>query len=104
MPLRFLITSGDVLHAWAIPQLGIKIDAVPGRLNQFISFIYLSGIFYGQCSELCGVAHGFMPIVVWALPNQYFINYLLNTINFNWTFFTNFSSNFTYWCLQQMDN
>lgn len=67
VPIRFLITSGDVLHAWAIPQLGIKVDAVPGRLNQFITDIWYPGVFYGQCSELCGAAHGFMPIVVEAV-------------------------------------
>ena len=62
--LRFLITSADVLHAWALPQLGIKVDAVPGRLSQYISMIRRPGIFYGQCSEICGVAHAFMPIVL----------------------------------------
>lgn len=68
MTLRFLITSGDVLHAWAVPELGLKIDAVPGRLNQIIAFITVPGVYYGQCSELCGASHGFMPIVVVALP------------------------------------
>jgi cytochrome c oxidase subunit 2 len=66
--LRILITSGDVLHAWSVPEMGIKVDAVPGRLNQFLTLIRRPGIFYGQCSELCGVAHGFMPIVVQAVP------------------------------------
>ena len=63
-PFRFLVSSGDVLHAWAVPELGIKIDAVPGRLNDALAFIRRPGVFYGQCSELCGVGHGFMPIVV----------------------------------------
>lgn len=66
--LRFLITSADVLHAWALPQLGIKVDAVPGRLSQYISMVRRPGIFYGQCSEICGVAHAFMPIVVHGAP------------------------------------
>jgi len=66
--LRFLITSADVLHAWALPQLGIKVDAVPGRLSQYISMVRRPGIFYGQCSEICGVAHAFMPIVVHGVP------------------------------------
>lgn len=66
--LRFLITSADVLHSWAIPELGIKVDAVPGRLSQFISMIRRPGIFYGQCSEICGVAHAFMPIVIHGYP------------------------------------
>lgn len=58
------ITSHDVLHSWAIPSLGIKVDAVPGRLNAIYMFILQPGIYYGQCSELCGVNHGFMPIAV----------------------------------------
>jgi cytochrome c oxidase subunit 2 len=62
--LRFVITSGDVLHSWAVPTLGLKCDAVPGRLNQTACFIKREGLFYGQCSELCGANHGFMPIVV----------------------------------------
>lgn len=61
---RVFITSNDVLHSWAIPSLGIKMDAVPGRLNQLYLYVFGTGIFYGQCSELCGVNHGFMPIVV----------------------------------------
>lgn len=60
--IRFLVTSVDVLHSWAVPSLGIKVDAVPGRLNQIFTFIKRSGDFYGQCSEICGVNHGFMPI------------------------------------------
>jgi len=64
LPIRFLITSTDVLHSWSVPELGLKIDAVPGRLNQFVSVICRPGRLYGQCSELCGVSHGFMPIVV----------------------------------------
>jgi len=66
--LRFLVTSADVIHSWAIPSLGIKIDAVPGRLSQYISMIRRPGIFYGQCSEICGIAHGFMPIVIHGYP------------------------------------
>lgn len=78
--LRFLITSGDVIHSWAVPEMGIKVDAVPGRLNQALTIIIRPGIFYGQCSELCGVAHGFMPIVVHAVSPKEF-NY--------WTFWFN---------------
>lgn len=61
---RCLITSNDVLHSWAVPSLGIKTDAVPGRLNQLFLYVLATGTYYGQCSELCGVNHGFMPIVV----------------------------------------
>jgi cytochrome c oxidase subunit 2 len=63
-PLRFLITSVDVLHSWAVPSLGIKVDAVPGRLSQVHVILKRAGEFYGQCSEICGVNHGFMPIKV----------------------------------------
>jgi heme/copper-type cytochrome/quinol oxidase subunit 2 len=62
--IRFLITASDVLHSFAVPSLGIKVDAVPGRLNQISAFITREGVFYGQCSELCGVNHGFMPIKI----------------------------------------
>ena len=64
IPLRILVTSSDVLHSWAVPEMGIKVDAVPGRLNDCVTIIRRPGVFYGQCSELCGVGHGFMPIVV----------------------------------------
>ena len=57
-----MITSADVLHSWAVPCLGVKLDACPGRLNQISLFLKRNGIYYGQCSELCGVNHGFMPI------------------------------------------
>lgn len=61
---RLIITAADVLHSWAIPALGVKMDAVPGRLNQVSLYINRAGTFYGQCSELCGINHSFMPIVV----------------------------------------
>jgi len=62
--IRFLVSSSDVLHSFSVPSLGLKIDACPGRLNQVGSFINRKGIFYGQCSEICGVGHAFMPIVI----------------------------------------
>jgi cytochrome c oxidase subunit 1 len=62
--IRVLVTSADVLHSWAVPSLGIKVDACPGRLNQFPLYITRCGYYYGQCSELCGILHGFMPISV----------------------------------------
>jgi len=65
--IRILVTSRDVLHSWAIPSLGIKIDACPGRINQISLYIKRSGTFYGQCSELCGVQHSFMPIAIKAI-------------------------------------
>lgn len=68
--IRLLITSGDVLHSWAVPSLGIKLDACPGRMNQTTLFIKRPSVFYGQCSELCGINHGFMPIVVEGIDLQ----------------------------------
>jgi len=62
--VRLLITAADVLHAWAVPALGIKLDACPGRLNQTSLYIKRPGTFFGQCSEICGINHGFMPIAV----------------------------------------
>lgn len=75
--VRVLITSGDVLHSWAIPSLGIKMDACPGRLNQVSMFIKREGTFFGQCSELCGVNHAFMPIVVDGVNIQKYITWVL---------------------------
>lgn len=68
--IRFLVTSGDVLHSWAIPSLGIKSDCTPGRLVKLHCFIQREGVFYGQCSEICGALHGFMPIVVEAVAPE----------------------------------
>ncbi len=64
---RLLVTSVDVIHSWAVPALGIKMDACPGRLNQVALYISRSGTYYGQCSELCGINHAFMPIVIEAV-------------------------------------
>jgi len=74
--IRLLITSADVIHSWAVPSLGIKVDAIPGRLNQTGLYIKRPGVFYGQCSELCGVNHGFMPIVVEGVENDVFIRWV----------------------------
>lgn len=71
--LKFYVTSADVLHSWAVPSLGLKIDACPGRLNQSISYIHHPGTFYGQCSEICGANHRFMPICVEARDIRAFI-------------------------------
>lgn len=81
--IRVLLTSVDVIHSWAIPSLGVKMDAIPGRMNQLSLFIKREGTFYGQCSELCGVNHGFMPIGIKAVPVDYFnfwINFYLDEI------------------------
>jgi len=65
--LRLLITSKDVIHSFAIPSLGLKVDAVPGRLNQLSCYLNRPGVYYGQCSELCGVNHAFMPLQMIAI-------------------------------------
>ena len=62
--IRALITSNDVLHSWALPSLGVKIDAIPGRLNQFVFMVILNSVIHGQCREICGVNHSFIPIVI----------------------------------------
>lgn len=74
--IRILVTSTDVLHSWAIPAFGIKIDAVPGRINQGFIFINRPGTFYGQCSEICGVNHGFMPIKIKSVSVDDYIYWL----------------------------
>jgi heme/copper-type cytochrome/quinol oxidase subunit 2 len=78
--IRVLVTSNDVLHSWAIPSFGVKIDACPGRLNQIGLNVRYTGVFYGQCSELCGINHAFMPIVVEVIPFWQFLSYMKNLI------------------------
>nr|AER58773.1 cytochrome oxidase subunit 2 [Dendrocincla merula] len=74
-PIRVIVTADDVLHSWAVPSLGVKTDAIPGRLNQTSFITTRPGIFYGQCSEICGANHSFMPIVVESAPLNYFENW-----------------------------
>lgn len=81
--IRVIITASDVLHSWAIPSLGVKLDACPGRLNQTSMFIKREGVFYGQCSEICGINHGFMPIVIEAVSLDNYITWLNKKIEFN---------------------
>jgi cytochrome c oxidase subunit 2 len=75
--IRLLITSSDVLHSFAVPALGVKTDACPGRLNQVLLYINRPGTFFGQCSEICGVNHGFMPIKVKVMPVNLFLESIL---------------------------
>nr|UFZ13309.1 cytochrome c oxidase subunit II [Protohermes gutianensis] len=77
--IRVLVTATDVLHSWTIPALGVKIDATPGRLNQTSFFINRPGLFYGQCSEICGANHSFMPIVIESVSTNSFINWIKNS-------------------------
>jgi len=73
--IRFLVSSADVIHSWAVPGLGTKTDACPGRLTQASFYIKREGTFYGQCSEICGVNHGFMPVVVQTVSKDAFLDY-----------------------------
>lgn len=78
--IRINITAADVLHSWTVPSIGVKIDAVPHRINSGIIFLQRAGTFYGQCSEICGVNHGFMPIVVKAVSIDNYIKWI-NSFN-----------------------
>lgn len=76
--VRFIVTANDVIHSFTVPSLGIKIDATPGRLNQVSALIQRTGVYYGQCSELCGVNHALMPIKVECVPIADFVEWLSN--------------------------
>nr|WMQ77959.1 cytochrome c oxidase subunit II [Auzata chinensis] len=76
--IRIMVTASDVIHSWTIPSLGVKVDANPGRLNQTNFFINRPGIFFGQCSEICGANHSFMPIVIESISIKNFINWINN--------------------------
>jgi cytochrome c oxidase subunit 2 len=78
--IRVIVTAADVLHCWGIPSLGIKLDGCPGRLNQTSMFIKRDGVFFGQCSEICGVNHGFMPICVEAVPLDDYVEWISNKL------------------------
>ena len=73
---RVLITRLDVLHCWTVPSLGVKVDAAPGRINQVKFFTYQPGVFYGQCSEICGANHRFIPIALEFLRPERFLNWV----------------------------
>nr|ARH55108.1 cytochrome c oxidase subunit 2 [Niptus hololeucus] len=74
--IRMMITSSDVVHSWTIPSLGVKMDATPGRLNQTGFLINYPGLFFGQCSEICGANHSFMPIMMESITPKFFINWI----------------------------
>nr|UTU35092.1 cytochrome c oxidase subunit II [Periphyllus testudinaceus] len=76
--IRLLISSDDVIHSWTIPSLAIKIDAIPGRMNQINLFMNRPGIFFGQCSEICGINHSFMPIQIESINLNKFIFWIKN--------------------------
>jgi len=73
---RVLVSRFDVLHCWTVPSLGVKVDATPGRVNQVKFFTYQPGVFYGQCSEICGANHRFMPIALEFFRSEIFLNWV----------------------------
>ncbi|MFA7602760.1 MAG: cytochrome c oxidase subunit II [Novosphingobium sp.] len=77
-PIRLQVTASDVIHSFAVPSLWFKIDGVPGRINEKVFFVEKPGVYYGQCSELCGARHGYMPIAVEALPRDKFNAWVLS--------------------------
>nr|QIV24629.1 cytochrome c oxidase subunit II [Rhipidocerus australasiae] len=74
--IRMVLTSSDVIHSWTIPSLGVKVDASPGRLNQVSFSISRAGLLFGQCSEICGANHSFMPIVLESVSTNYFLKWI----------------------------
>uniref|UniRef100_A0AAU6PC16 Cytochrome c oxidase subunit 2 n=1 Tax=Funkikonia zheana TaxID=3133676 RepID=A0AAU6PC16_9HEMI len=76
--VRFLVSSYDVIHSWTIPSLGLKLDALPGRINQGLIFLMRPGLFFGQCSEICGSNHSFMPIVLESTNLSSFLDWLVS--------------------------
>nr|YP_010849269.1 cytochrome c oxidase subunit II [Krisna expansiva]WGG89409.1 cytochrome c oxidase subunit 2 [Krisna expansiva] len=76
--IRMIVSSSDVIHSWTIPCLGVKIDAVPGRINQSTMMITRPGLYFGQCSEICGSNHSFMPIMMESINMNSFLNWLKN--------------------------
>lgn len=79
--VRILVRSEDVIHSWTVPSLGVKLDAIPGRLNQLRFYIIYPGVFYGQCSEICGANHSFIPICVERVDLNSFIVWISRIIN-----------------------
>nr|QPB70877.1 cytochrome c oxidase subunit II [Dares sp. 1 SB-2020] len=77
MFIRMIVTSTDVIHSWTLPSAGIKIDGTPGRLNQASLLLNRNGLMFGQCSEICGTNHSFMPIVVESIPINTFIKWMM---------------------------
>nr|YP_010478231.1 cytochrome c oxidase subunit II [Nesophrosyne sp. 281 GMB-2012]UVI59675.1 cytochrome c oxidase subunit II [Nesophrosyne sp. 281 GMB-2012] len=75
---RILVTSMDVIHSWTIPALGIKVDGTPGRINQGSIIMSRPGVYYGQCSEICGANHSFMPIMIESVNMKSFMSWIKN--------------------------
>lgn len=78
--VRVLVTAADVIHSWAVPSLGVKVDAVPGRLNQLSLICNRPGLYYGQCSEICGANHSFIPITIEAVSVDAFAKWVISSV------------------------
>lgn len=96
--IQFLVTAADVIHSFAIPDFGVKIDAIPGRLNQCFIFVKYEGTFFGQCSELCGVDHGFMPIAIDIVNYNYYMTSVRTCTN--WESSTFYQSGWDYFLVK----
>nr|ALC75986.1 cytochrome c oxidase subunit II [Bemisia afer] len=79
LKIRLLVSSVDVLHSWTVPAFGVKVDSIPGRLNQLNFTTNRLGVYFGQCSEICGINHSFMPIMVEVVPGKLFGVWLVNS-------------------------
>nr|YP_010952698.1 cytochrome c oxidase subunit II [Trapezia cymodoce]WMQ53118.1 cytochrome c oxidase subunit 2 [Trapezia cymodoce] len=79
--IRIIISAADVIHSWTVPSLGVKADAIPGRLNQVSFLISRPGLFYGQCSEICGANHSFMPIMIESTSTNHFLQWISSTLS-----------------------
>src|SRR5690606_2377414 len=80
---RCELTSVDVVHSWAVPQLGVKVDAIPGRVQTFYIRSFVTGVVYGQCSEFCGENHGFMPIILAFVEIDTFLDWIIKGTEIN---------------------
>lgn len=78
--IRLITTSEDVIHSWAVPSLGLKSDSLPGRLSQIVIMVKQPGLYYGQCSEICGANHAFIPIVIEVVPLKIFFTWVFSMI------------------------
>jgi cytochrome c oxidase subunit 2 len=79
--IRIIVTAADVIHSWTVPALGVKVDGTPGRLNQSNFYINRPGLYFGQCSEICGANHRFIPIIIERISTEYFIKWILSNRN-----------------------
>jgi cytochrome c oxidase subunit 2 len=97
VPITLSITAFDVIHSFALPQLGIKVDAIPGRVAQALLVVNYTGTYYGQCSELCGVYHGFMPIVLEVVSLESFFDWYTMHLGVNLSYFFMYNSRARFW-------